>query len=142
MMALIDQASHLSSLIRSQVAATPVGREPGHVIGKRPGDAKQTPEAPTDRNDFGRVKDSFGYGIDPLVLQRVRSLAPDDPQRRRKAFRIYLESTLSAEFGPALAGSAGFEQLVEQVLLQMESDSELNATIQKAADILLTGNLA
>jgi hypothetical protein len=43
-----------------------------------------------------------------LIAERVRALDPADPDRGRKAFRIFLESVLLAELGEELINDHGF----------------------------------
>jgi hypothetical protein len=70
-------------------------------------------------------------------MHQVKHLSPDDPSNKRKAFRIFLEAILGQEFGPELIGSASFDQLVGQVLLQMEEDAELVLAMDEAGAQLL-----
>jgi hypothetical protein len=67
----------------------------------------------------------------------VLVIDPDDPQRERKAFRIFLESVLLAELGDELINDPAFYQMVEDVQLQMEGDPELASAISQAAKLLL-----
>lgn len=72
-----------------------------------------------------------------LVARRVQALDRDDPDRHRKAFRVFLESVLLAEFGAGLVNDAGFHRLVDDVQAEMQSDRELAAQIRGAATSLL-----
>lgn len=72
-----------------------------------------------------------------VVARRVQALDRDDPDRHRKAFRVFLESVLLAEFGPALVNDAGFHRLVDDVQATMQSDRELAAQVREAAVSLL-----
>jgi hypothetical protein len=72
---------------------------------------------------------------DPLA--RISSLDPADPDRRRKAVRIYLESMLLSQLGPQLLSDPEFPDLVDQVQVQLEADSELKQACDAAADVLL-----
>ncbi|MDQ0086108.1 hypothetical protein J2W35_006489 [Variovorax boronicumulans] len=75
--------------------------------------------------------------IRQMVALRVRALSPDDPQRQRKAFRLFLESVLMQEFGRDRLGDKGFDQMVDAVLQRMESDPQLHAALREAGDLLL-----
>lgn len=77
------------------------------------------------------------YPLSSALVQRLRALRPDDGQRARKAFRLFLESVLLQEFGPQLANDAGFDEWVEQVLQQMSADHELRGAMEEAAQALL-----
>jgi hypothetical protein len=77
-------------------------------------------------------------GLDEAALaRRVQAIDRQDPQRRRKAFRIYLEGVLQAEFGAGLVNDPGFHSLVDQVHDLMASDPALCLSIDRAADLLL-----
>ena len=71
------------------------------------------------------------------IARRVAAIDQADPDRRRKAFRVFLESVLLDEWGPQLINDPGFYQLVANVHTQMESSAELRALMEQAADRLL-----
>lgn len=72
-----------------------------------------------------------------LLGQRVKALDPDDPQRGKKAFRIFLESVLLAELGETLINDPGFYQMVDDIQKAMEQDTQIAAAIGKAVNLLL-----
>ena len=74
-----------------------------------------------------------------LIAQRVKALDPLDPDRERKAFRIFLESVLLAELGEELINDHNFYQLVDQVQRTMEDSPRLAAAMSKAVTRLLGG---
>ena len=80
--------------------------------------------------------------LDVTVARRVRAIDPQDPDRRRKAMRVFLESVLLAELGESLINDDGFYQLVEQVQQQMAADSGLAEIMDQAADLLLVAKRA
>ncbi|SFD93302.1 hypothetical protein SAMN04489710_10970 [Paracidovorax konjaci] len=69
---------------------------------------------------------------------RLSAIGDGDPDRRRKAFKIFLETTLVNEFGHVLRGSTDFDSLVDQVASQMFEDPTLRAACEVAADSLLS----
>ena len=69
---------------------------------------------------------------------RVRALSPSDPQRERKAFRLFLESVLVQAFGRDRLDDKGFDQMVDVVLQRMEGDAELHAALREAGALLLS----
>lgn len=71
------------------------------------------------------------------LLKRVASLAPDDRERERKAFRYFLEAALVADLGANLISDPKFHQLVDIVQQRMEAHPELLAASQRAARLLL-----
>jgi hypothetical protein len=72
-----------------------------------------------------------------LVAQRIQSIAPEDPHRERKAFRMFLETVLLSELGQSLVGDPAFVLMVDQVQGQMEKDPELAQASRDAARLLL-----
>jgi hypothetical protein len=72
-----------------------------------------------------------------LIAERVRALDPTDPERGRKAFRIFLESVLLAELGEELINDHGFYELVDQVQRTMEASPQIAAAMSKAVARLL-----
>ena len=61
----------------------------------------------------------------------MRQIGADDPQRGRKAFRVFLEAVLLSHFGEALVADPKFFQLVDEVQGSLEADpasSELVAS--------------
>jgi hypothetical protein len=119
----------LAAVIRSQVSAlgrVSGGDAQGRVTAQKPGVRAGLDESPAD--------------LATVLARRVRAIDPDDPGRHRKAFRVFLESVLLAEFGGELINDAGFHQLVEEVHLQMETDADLAPAIHAAtARLLETG---
>ncbi|MNQ52290.1 hypothetical protein D3C85_662980 [compost metagenome] len=71
------------------------------------------------------------------LLKRVASLAPDDQERERKAFRYFLEAALVSDLGTNLINDPKFHQLVDIVQQRMEAQPELLAASQRAARLLL-----
>ncbi|MCO4855920.1 hypothetical protein MKD49_05415 [Herbaspirillum sp. WGmk3] len=121
-MTSVDSINQLAGLIRGQVAAL-----------RRP--ASQSRRTPTGARPH--AKDAQHQDIASLVAKRVNVIDANDPQRERKAFKIFLESVLIAELGDELANDPAFYVMVEQVQRQMESDESLAVSIRKACRILL-----
>ncbi len=71
------------------------------------------------------------------LAQRLQAIAPQDPQRHRKAARIYLESELAREFGADLVNDPAFTQMVDAVHEQMLQDPETAAALDAAGELLL-----
>lgn len=72
-----------------------------------------------------------------LILERIRAIRDDDPQGRRKAFRVYLESVLADELGTELLTDPAYHRIVDQVHAAMMGDSTVAASIDQAGDYLL-----
>ncbi len=71
------------------------------------------------------------------VAQAVVAIAPDDPSRKRKAFRIYLGSVLANELGLHLLNDPGFDDLIEHVQDSMDQNAQLHAAMERAGALLL-----
>ena len=118
----IDPASQLAALIRVQVAA----------LRKRQGGARAGAAAPHEAPDADAASD-----LAAVVAQRIRAIPAGDPQRERKAFRLFLETVLLSELGESLANDPSFAAMVDHVQAQMESDPQLNDASLQAARALL-----
>jgi hypothetical protein len=73
-----------------------------------------------------------------LIELRVGEIGRDDPQRGRKAFRVFLEAVLLSHFGETLVGDPGFFQMVEQVQDTLEADPACRLLIGVAVEHLLS----
>ncbi|HET8744062.1 MAG TPA: hypothetical protein VFM98_00535, partial [Ramlibacter sp.] len=79
--------------------------------------------------------------VSRAVAQRIAALAPQDPQRARKAVRIYLEAELAREFGAKLLNDPQFPALVDAVQERMEGDAEMARAVEALARLLLAGQV-
>jgi len=99
------------------------------------------------RPNAGSRKDatygSAGFDLAATIARRVAAIEQNDPERRRKAFRVFLESLMLQEWGSQLMNDPGFHQLVDSVQAQMEDQASLHRLMDEAADRLLgSGKLA
>jgi len=78
-------------------------------------------------------------GLTRLIGQRVAALEAADPDRGRKAFRIFLESLLLAKLGENLINDAAFYQMVDDVQRQIEKNSDTAKLMHEAIAQLLAG---
>lgn len=124
-MTQIEGPSRLAAMIRAQVAS---------LGGHRTGSAAPRKDAATREAAQGA---STEPDLASVIARRVAAIDPDDPERRRKAFRVFLETVLLAEFGESLMNDARFYQLVEDVHRQMESEPEVAAAIEEASRLLI-----
>lgn len=146
-MSTIDPANQLAALIRAQIGAQARAKARKAAGGDRvnsglPQDSIGVAGRQSDHGAAGMSLSSSSKAAEERSLQqlvslRVRALSPDDPQRPRKAFRIFLESVLMQEFGRDRANDPGFHQLIDQVMHQMEGDEGLNSAVLQAGEILL-----
>jgi hypothetical protein len=72
-----------------------------------------------------------------LIEQRVRQIGADDPQRGRKAFRVFLEAVLLSHFGEALVADPKFFQVVDEVQGGLEADPACAQLVDRAIAHLL-----
>lgn len=121
-MSSIDSVQQIVATIRSEMA-TRVAR----------GEVRPAPKRPARTHD-GAARQSR---MNALISQRVAALDPADPQRGRKAFRIFLESVLLGEFGENLMNDQAFYTMVDEVQTMMEQDPEMADAMQRAAAALL-----
>lgn len=129
-MTRIDPPPQWSALLRSQLEqAARVRTSPTQPAATTDGPTRGTRSAPP-----GVPGRPSGHASAAL---RLRAIGPDDPERRRKAFRIFMEGTLQDEFGHVLEGTNDFDALVEQVTSQMYDDPKLRKACDMAADALL-----
>jgi len=122
----IDPNQRLAAGLRTQLAGR---RERG------PARAGATPrsEAAARRS---------AHAVSPAMAQRIAALAPEDPERPRKAVRIYLEAELAREFGAALLNDPEFPALLDAVQERMQADAETAGAVDALAGLLLAGKLS
>lgn len=116
----------LAAIIRRQV-----GSLARPAVGANPGAS----EALT--GEARGKKRAKGQDLASVVARRVRAIDPADPDARGKAFHVFLESVLLAEFGEHLINDPAFHQLVENVQRQMAGNPELAGMMEKASAALL-----
>jgi hypothetical protein len=73
-----------------------------------------------------------------LLEARVQQIRRDDPQRGRKAFRVFLEAVLLTHLGEALMNDPRFYQVLDDVQHALESDASSAALVKQAVDQLLS----
>jgi len=77
-----------------------------------------------------------------LIELRVGQVDPNDPQRGRKAFRVFLESVLLQELGEQLNADPKFHQLLDDVQRTLEDDARCAPLVQDAIAYLLAARPA
>lgn len=73
-----------------------------------------------------------------LIELRIAQIGTDDPQRGRKAFRVFLEAVLLSHFGEDLVGDPAFFQMVDSVHEALDADAGCRQMIASAIDHLLS----
>jgi len=71
------------------------------------------------------------------LASRLAVLPGDDPLRKHKALRLFVEAVLLDEFGSALALSAEFAELVDKAVLTLEASDETRELVVQALTELL-----
>lgn len=135
---MIDTSTQLAAMIRAQFAAQFRAQAKNRAVTSRDAHAAQSdPASRSSGEAIPNTPTDEDTQIQQMVALRVRSLSPDDPQRQRKAFRLFLESVLMQAFGRDRLDDRGFDQMVDAVLQRMESDPQLHAALREAGDLLL-----
>jgi hypothetical protein len=119
----VDPTHQLAALIRVQIASLRRRQEAKTGLPARTATLASTPAGTPD--------------LAVAVAQRIRSINTNDPQRERKAFRMFLETVLLSELGQQLVGDPAFALMVDHVQSQMESDPDLARASLEAARLLL-----
>lgn len=120
-MTTIDPSSQVALALQSQVAAL-------KERGKAKGSAAQ------QAGSHGTVSGT--------LAQRMQAIAPDDPNRRQKAVRLFLQAEMVREFGDALLNDPQFGTMLDAVQEQMARDEKTAAAVSKLGELLLTGKVA
>ncbi|RIX79082.1 hypothetical protein [Acidovorax cavernicola] len=134
---MIDPTTQLATMIRAQFRAQfqTQAKALGTVERETPQESRSARQAHGEPDTQG--PDSTDAQIKQMVALRVRALSPDDPQRQRKAFRLFLESILMQTFGRERIDGLAFDQMVDAVMQKMEADVELHAAMREAGGLLL-----
>jgi hypothetical protein len=122
MMSAIGPLNRLVATIATQLAQT--GAPADAAAGRRK--VRAGANAATPRRDLAT-----------LIALRVNDIDRDDPQRGRKAFRVFLEAVLLSQFGEQMINDPQFHQLVVGVHDALEADPQTNAMVQDAIAALL-----
>lgn len=73
-----------------------------------------------------------------LIALRVGQIERDDPQRGRKALRIFLEAVLLGHFGAQFANDPAFQRMLDDIQLSMEGHPGSRALLDRAIAHLLS----
>jgi hypothetical protein len=117
----VGNVQQIVDVIRLQLAA-----RAGRVEARPLPTQRQATDTPNPRPD-----------LLTLVGQRVKAIGRDDPDRGRKAFRVFLESLLVAELDESIINDPQFYRMVDDVQRQMEADPQIAASIRAAIQHLL-----
>jgi hypothetical protein len=104
------------------------------VGGVRQGAARQAGASPA-----AQASRRSARSVSAGMAQRIAAIAPDDPDRPRKAVRIYLEAELAREFGPGLLNDPEFPTLLDAVQQRMQEDAQTAGAVDALGRLLLQG---
>lgn len=120
------QVQQMASVLRAQLvslrAPALAVRTAGEKQSRSTRSEKQTTSAPQDLAD--------------VLTQRIQQIANDDPLFKRKVFKIFLESVISAEFGGTLHNDPRFGAMIDSVQMQMQADPPLDAMMDQMVEAL------
>jgi hypothetical protein len=74
-----------------------------------------------------------------LLAPQVAALRADEPMRKRKALRLFIEAVLLEELGQELALDGNFQRIVDRSLEAIEADESMKLMVDEAS-IELLGN--
>jgi hypothetical protein len=123
-MTSVGHIQQIVTVIRQQMAAR---GQPVAAAGTR---AQARPGAAPARRGRQALQASVG--------KRVQAIDPHDPQRGRRAFRIFLEAVLLSEFGDSLINDPAFYHMVDEIQQQLESTPTSAPLVASATAILLS----
>lgn len=121
-MTTIDPSSPIALALQSQVAAL-----------KERARTKGSPASHAGSAERGAISGT--------LAQRMQAIAPDDPHRRQKAVRLFLQAELVREFGDALLNDPQFGTMLDAVQGQMAQDEITAAAVTALGDLLLAGKV-
>lgn len=126
-MSRLEPSDPLAALMRMQIQSLRQRGGASAADGKR----DRPPAAGAARQD-GRSDD-----LALLAAERIRGIRADDPHKKQKAVRVFLESVLLSELGAALVNDPGFGRMVDHVQQQFQDDPQLSQAADQAAELLL-----
>jgi len=75
--------------------------------------------------------------LDEIIGRRVAAIDPDDPRRGQRAFQVFLEAVLLAQFGEEFMNESRFHQLVQDVDQALRDDPATRVMVDDAIARLL-----
>lgn len=118
----IGSVSQLVTVIRSELGKVAIA----HAAGERRG-----------RKSAVGASRYASQHLPALIAVRIRHIGRDDPQRGRKAFRVFLEVVLLSQFGEQMVSDPKFYQMLDDVQQAMELDSACGLLVDEAIIQLL-----
>jgi hypothetical protein len=119
-MTLIDPRHAITAALREQLAAL---RERGR--------SHAPPAVATAR--------AQRHAVAGTLAQRIAAIAPADPDRRRKAVRLFVEARIAAELGEQLRNDPGFPRMLDAIQSRMQADAQVAAAVESLGEWLVAG---
>lgn len=121
-----NQVQEMASVLRAQLVSLRAPAIDVRAAGKKPlrptGSEEKSASASKDLAD--------------VLTQRVQQIAVDDPLFKRKVFRLFLESVISAELGPPLQNDPRFSTMIDTIQQQMEANESLDTMVAQMVEAL------
>ncbi|WP_419688231.1 hypothetical protein ACN22W_30060 [Burkholderia theae] len=76
-------------------------------------------------------------GLAMRLAQRIQAIDADHPQRRRQAFRLYIEYGLISRLGEEAGNDANFPTLIDRIIRGIEQMPSIQSDVDTAVDMLL-----
>lgn len=131
----IGTLNNLVATIQAQLAArVPAAAAPSAATTGAAGKPLARTPARARQREAGRYAQENLAGVIEL---RIGQIARDDPNRGRKAFRVFLEAVLLSQLGETLVNDPRFFQLVDDVQHALETDAATGALVASAIAQLL-----
>lgn len=123
-MTTIDPARQLAAIVRNEASA---------LRGRESARARANPGAAT-------ASQRTSGELASVVAQRVAAIDRNAPDRKQRAFRVFLETALLHELGAGLIRDAGFAEMVDAVQGRMQADPQLAAAADELGTLLVAGH--
>jgi hypothetical protein len=117
-MTTVDPSATLVHLLQRQI--TSVAGKRAVARGQSPATAAATPSK-----------------LASLAAERIRSIRPDDPERRSKALRVFLECVMQQAFGAQAVHDPNFAPMLDTVQQQMRDDPKIAEAAEALARVLV-----
>ena len=121
-MTTIDPGQRLAAALQAQLARAQQRTTATRAGGSAPAAAARRP-----------------YTVSQAMASRIAALAAEDPERPRKAVRIYLEAELAREFGAGLLNDPEFPALLDAVQQRLQEDAQTAGAVAALGRLLLAG---
>lgn len=108
----INRLNGIAELLRKRIAGDATAKGKAFAAKEAPASARQTGPAIAEA-----LRQRIGLAIE--------GIAEDDPARRRKAMRLFVENVLTWQFGDALLNDPAFASLADDVQRTLEQEPGL-----------------